>query len=83
MMAVYLYRLLTSSTTHSYLSFFVLAPVYLFIVGVKLILALDHAPRHTYSLGLLWTSDRPVPEASTCTIHNTTDRQTDMLPAAF
>ena len=35
------------------------------------------------SVGLLWTSDWPIAETSTCTTHNTHNRQTSILPAAF
>jgi len=36
-----------------------------------------------HSVGLLWTSDRPEAETSTCTTHNTHKRQTTAPPAGF
>jgi hypothetical protein len=36
-----------------------------------------------HSVGLLWTSDRPVAETSTCTSHNTHRRQTFLPPAGL
>ena len=36
-----------------------------------------------HSVGLLWTSDRPEAETSTCTTHNTRKRQTTVPPAGF
>jgi hypothetical protein len=35
------------------------------------------------SVGLLWTSDQPVAETSTCQTHNTHNRQTSMPPVGF
>jgi len=32
----------------------------------------------THSVGLPWTMDQPVAEASTCTTHNSHNRQTSM-----
>jgi hypothetical protein len=32
----------------------------------------DHTVRHTHSIGLPWTSDRPAAEAATYTTHNKT-----------
>ena len=38
---------------------------------------------HTHSVGLLWTRDRPVAEASSCTRHNIHTRQTSMPLTGF
>ena len=37
----------------------------------------------THSIGLFWTKNQPVAEASTNTIHNIRKRQTSMSPAGF
>jgi hypothetical protein len=36
-----------------------------------------------HSVGLLWTSDRPVAETFTCTTHKIHNRHTSMLPVGF
>ena len=36
-----------------------------------------------YTVGLIWKSDQPVAETSTCTTHNTHNRQTSMPSAGF
>jgi len=41
---------------------------------------LSHSVTYTHSIGLLWTSDRPVAETSTCTTHNTHKRHTPISP---
>jgi hypothetical protein len=38
---------------------------------------------HTHTVGLLWASDLPVAETSTCITYNTHNRQTSMTPAEY
>ena len=53
------------------LNFFQSGLVYLLILGVKgYYCNWSHLVTHTQSVGLPWTRDQPVAEASTCIIHN-------------
>jgi len=41
-------------------------------------MTLTHTHTHTHSVGLLWASDQPIAQTSTCETHNTKKRQTSM-----
>jgi len=59
-------------------SSFILIPFYLLIIGIEV-----YCFTWSYSVGLLWTSDRPVAETSYLTTHNTLNRETSMPPVRF
>jgi len=51
--------------------------------GVLIIEASRSYSDTPHSVGILWTGDQPGEEASTCTTHNTHNRQISMPPAGF
>jgi len=48
-----------------------------------MIVAPEHIQWQTHSVGLLWTTDRPVTKASTCMKHHIHKRQTSIHTTGF
>ena len=75
---IYLFENITEL---KFLLLFLSLNVFLFIVGVEAFCCTwSHSMTytHTYTVGFLWTRDRPVAEAATCTTHNVHTRQKSM-----